>query len=158
MKTKLGLGFLLPLAAAEFRRFEGPVNAASNYIHYSEGYVVTPGYVDISNLVFSNADGNDSGGGTKIFPGKQREWVDDDEMGGDEIGGEGEGDDSLNRRLDGEVDLDRQDGGGDKYASGSTVSIRNAINILLCIFCGGYCSINMILSAFFSYLFYITVR
>jgi hypothetical protein len=41
---------------AEFRRFDGEINAASNYVHYSEGYVVTPGYVDISNLVFETVD------------------------------------------------------------------------------------------------------
>ena len=28
-------------ANAEYRRFDGPVNAASNYVHYSEGYVVS---------------------------------------------------------------------------------------------------------------------
>lgn len=37
---------------AEHRRFDGPIAAASNYIHYSEGFVVTPGYVDISDLEF----------------------------------------------------------------------------------------------------------
>ena len=39
-------------AQAERRRFDGPIAAASNYIHYSEGFVVTPGYVDISDLEF----------------------------------------------------------------------------------------------------------
>ena len=43
-------------ANAEYRRFDGPINAASNYVHYSEGYVVTPGYVDISNLWFKTAE------------------------------------------------------------------------------------------------------
>eukprot|EP00804_Cyclotella_cryptica_P030449 CCRYP_008523-RA/>CCRYP_008523-RA protein AED:0.11 eAED:0.11 QI:0/0.5/0.33/1/0.5/0.33/3/128/516 len=40
---------------AEHRRFDGPIEAASNYIHYSEGFVVTPGYVDISELEFEAA-------------------------------------------------------------------------------------------------------
>ena len=52
----LGLLSLICPALSEFRRFDGEINAASNYIHFSEGYVVTPGYIDISNLVFASAD------------------------------------------------------------------------------------------------------
>ncbi|KAL7545558.1 hypothetical protein ACHAWF_008908 [Thalassiosira exigua] len=42
---------LPPGAVAEFRRFDGPIHAASNYIHYSEGYVVTPGFIDFVDIV-----------------------------------------------------------------------------------------------------------
>jgi hypothetical protein len=40
----------------EIRSFQGPLDAASNYIHYSEGFIVAPGYVDISALTFSTND------------------------------------------------------------------------------------------------------
>jgi len=73
---------------AEFRHFEGPIEAASNFIHYSEGYIVTPGYVDISNLVFETAD---NGKPTKIFEGKERD-KDDGEDFVDDVIVEGEGD------------------------------------------------------------------
>lgn len=42
-----------PIVNAEIRSFSGVIEAASSYIHYSEGYLVAPGYVDISNLKFS---------------------------------------------------------------------------------------------------------
>lgn len=105
------LSLLLALATtstpshAEFRQFEGVIEAASNYVHYSEGYVVTPGYVDISNLVFEAADG---GKRAKIFA---KDWTDD--------GGDG---------AEVEVwDDDGEDDGGERFledaALGSTVSI-----------------------------------
>ena len=83
---------LLPLVSlptivtAEHRRFDGPLSAASNYIHYSEGYVVTPGYVDISELEFEAVSGSnnrlfnaESGGGMVEAEGYDDEYVDDDE-------------------------------------------------------------------------------
>ena len=108
---------------AEFRRFEGQINAASNYIHYSEGYVVTPGYVDISSLVFTNADG---GSAKKIFSGKTRgdpvsEWTDDDESNlEDEDFNEDDGG-VRQRFLDGGDVVEGEDI-ETSFASGSTVS------------------------------------
>jgi hypothetical protein len=73
----LGASFLPAPSLAEFRRFDGDIAAASNYIHYSEGYVVAPGYVDISDLSFAaSADDDDVVG----MPGEnedEREWNDD---------------------------------------------------------------------------------
>lgn len=119
---------LLPGAArAEFRRFDGPIDAASNYIHYSEGYVVTPGFVDISSLVFQTADGDGGGGGSngKLFGGgKEREWTDDDEEGAEEDGLDDDGEYDLDD--DGEFDGDdegrarRRMDQDEKLASGST--------------------------------------
>lgn len=63
---------------AEVRHFEGPIDAASNYIHYSEGYIVTPGYVDISNLVFETVD--DGTTPTNAFSEKNPDWGDDGEV------------------------------------------------------------------------------
>lgn len=65
MVARLLLALLLPLTIkAEHRRFDGSISAASNYIHYSEGYVITPGYVDISDLEFEAT----SDAGTRLFP------------------------------------------------------------------------------------------
>lgn len=41
---------------AEIRRFEGKIEASPSFIHYSEGFLVTPGFVDISNLVFTTLE------------------------------------------------------------------------------------------------------
>ena len=66
----------IPQTLAEHRHFDGPISAASNYIHYSEGYVITPGYVDISNLEFEAI--TDVVGENKLFEGSVLgEGVDD---------------------------------------------------------------------------------
>lgn len=77
MKTLLSLAALLGAsfpapALAEFRRFDGDIAAASNYIHYSEGYVVAPGYVDVSDLAFA-ASADDGVPENE----DEREWNDD---------------------------------------------------------------------------------
>ena len=100
---------------AEFRRFDGPINAASNYIHYSEGYVITPGSVDISNLVFASAD--DGGTRSKYIP-EERDWTDDDEE------GEFDDDNDLDRRLD-------QDNENEEIAAGSTVRLLFVCYLML---------------------------
>jgi hypothetical protein len=41
---------------AEIRQFDDVFKAASSVIHYSEGYVTAPGFVDLNDLVFSTAD------------------------------------------------------------------------------------------------------
>lgn len=41
--------------SAEIRSYNGNIAATSNYIHYSEGYIVAPGCVDLSGLVVSDA-------------------------------------------------------------------------------------------------------
>lgn len=117
MKALLSVPTILLAAGtthAEFRRFDGPINAASNYIHYSEGFVVTPGYVDISHLVFATAD---NGGIPNKYIPEEREWTDDDDA--DEINEYDDFTDDNNERrnkryLDGDEDAE--------IASGSTVS------------------------------------
>lgn len=52
------LSFLTGVAS-EIRSFNGRINAASNYIHYSDGYLAAPGYVDLSDLVFTTVDEDD---------------------------------------------------------------------------------------------------
>ena len=99
--------------------------SASNYVHYSEGYVVTPGYVDISDLVFATVEGGGGSRPAKIFPGKQRHWDgdgdggdgddydynsedDDDDDGDDDLDHDDEGDEGRRQRI-----LDEVVGGGD---------------------------------------------
>ena len=114
MKALLSVPTILLAAGtthAEFRRFDGPINAASNYIHYSEGFVVTPGYVDISHLVFATAD---NGGIPNKYIPEEREWDDD----ADEINEYDDFTDDNNERkryLDGDENAE--------IASGSTVSM-----------------------------------
>jgi len=49
---------------AEIRTYKGgAVRAASYEIHYSEGYLVTPGYVDVSGLTFVANDSPSGAGG-----------------------------------------------------------------------------------------------
>lgn len=79
MKSFLFLFALISLpcpTVSEFRRFDGPINAASNYIHFSEGYIVTPGYVDISSLVFASAD---EGSSPSAYVPEDRDWNDNDD-------------------------------------------------------------------------------
>lgn len=104
--TALSAIVSLPSSFAEFRRFDGPINAASNYIHFSEGYVVTPGYVDISDLIFASTDNSRP---NEYVP-EERTWSnsygdgDDDEAGiSMEEADDYSGDDETggNRFLDG---------------------------------------------------------
>mmetsp|Transcript_16206 Transcript_16206/g.21489 ORF Transcript_16206/g.21489 Transcript_16206/m.21489 type:complete len:584 (-) Transcript_16206:558-2309(-) len=46
----------IPSVESEIRTFHGELEAASNYIHFSEGYLVTPGYVDLTKLTFTTSD------------------------------------------------------------------------------------------------------
>lgn len=38
---------------AEIRKFNGVIEAASTFVHFSEGYLVAPGKVDLSGLEFT---------------------------------------------------------------------------------------------------------
>jgi hypothetical protein len=60
--------FVCSRGAAEIRSFSGQIDATSMYIHYTDGYLVAPGFVDVSGLTFSTlADegsmNDDDGGG-----------------------------------------------------------------------------------------------
>lgn len=41
---------------AEIRPFHGYLEAASFFVHYTSGYIQTPGHVDLSNLKFAVAN------------------------------------------------------------------------------------------------------
>jgi hypothetical protein len=104
---------------AEYRQFDGIIQAAASYIHYSEGFVIAPGSLDISNLLFSTIDsgpttttndanqssqsssssssGTVSGGDSVGIP---KEYTDDDEeWNDDDTGGLKVGEDDDNRQL-----------------------------------------------------------
>jgi len=76
---------LVPSAVrAEIRPYKGgAVRAASYEIHYSEGYLVTPGYVDVSGLTFVADDSYGGGGGGDAHGRDDDDFVlDDDDDGG----------------------------------------------------------------------------
>jgi len=101
---------------AEYRQFDGIIQAAASYIHYSEGFVIAPGSLDISNLLFSTIDsgptttkndvnqssqsssssGTASGGDSVGTP---KEYTDDEEWNDDDTGGLKVGEDDDNRQL-----------------------------------------------------------
>ena len=104
---------------AEYRQFDGIIQAAASYIHYSEGFVIAPGTIDISNLLFSTIDSgpttttNDANqssqssssssssgtasGGESV--GTPKEYTDDEEWNDDDTGGLKVGEDDDNRQL-----------------------------------------------------------
>lgn len=104
---------------AEYRQFDGIIQAAASYIHYSEGFVIAPGTLDISDLVFSTIDSgppttkNDvnqssqssssssssgtAGSGDSV--GTPKEYTDDEEWNDDDTGGLKVGEDDDNRQL-----------------------------------------------------------
>ena len=118
MKSLLLLCAFLSLpspAVSEFRRFDGPINAASDYIHFSEGFIVTPGYIDISNLVFASAD---EGTPANYIP-EDREWNDDHEAVVEEARNDDRyaaDDDNFDRRLEESIGDDTESA----IVSGST--------------------------------------
>lgn len=57
---------------AEIREFSGPVAADSTYIHYSEGFIVAPGFIDLSGLTFETMD-DDEGDYLGTYDGEERE-------------------------------------------------------------------------------------
>ena len=79
---------LVPSAVrAEIRPYKGgAVRAASYEIHYSEGYLVTPGHVDVSGLTFVADDSYGGGGGGEAYGRDDDDLVanDDDDGGRDE--------------------------------------------------------------------------
>lgn len=83
---------ILGLVSSEIRTFSGIIEAASTFIHYSEGYLVAPAFIDISNLVFQTIDD----GGKKAYVLDKRVpeeddalKADDDESGDDDAEADG---------------------------------------------------------------------
>ena len=46
---------------AEIRNFVGKLEATPDFIHYSEGFIIAPGYIDISGLKFTVDDNGGDG-------------------------------------------------------------------------------------------------
>jgi len=61
------LSLLLSVSYAEIREFNGLIEANSQYIHYSEGYIVAPGSIDLSKLTFTTVDDDED----------DEDWVED---------------------------------------------------------------------------------
>ena len=86
---------LCSFATAEIRSFSGIIEAASSYIHYSEGYLVAPGYVDLSDLKFSTLDYVVD----EELVDDEFEGEEDDDFGGDDSAEGGGGDDGGGDRM-----------------------------------------------------------
>jgi len=58
--SALSLSLWILPASAEIRSIEGSIEAAASFIHYSEGFIASPGYVDVGGLTFTTIDDNES--------------------------------------------------------------------------------------------------
>jgi len=54
----LSLNSKIIMTKGEIRNFVGKLEATADFIHYSEGFIIAPGYIDISGLKFNVADGS----------------------------------------------------------------------------------------------------
>jgi hypothetical protein len=86
---------------AEIRPFNAIIEADSTSIHYSEGFIAAPGFVDLSKLTFTTID-KSSGGiyneGTRIPPKEDPE--DDRSMKDDDMINPGDLDQNPNKQGD----------------------------------------------------------
>jgi len=65
---------------SEIRTFEGPLDASSDSIHFSEGYLDAPGFIDLSGLQFTNNDdGRSNYNNLQDAKVDENQVVDDDE-------------------------------------------------------------------------------
>jgi len=130
---------LAVVTRSEIRKFEGPLDAAPDYIHFSEGYLVAPGYVDISGLRFSN---NDNGQPSDISAYKDYDFNLKNNAGdlNSSIVNTGDGglvleldDDAAMEFIDDEVDDDEDDhnGGGRKLIQREMQYGINMIDVVL---------------------------
>lgn len=80
---------LARLVSSEIRSFSGIIEAASTVVHYSEGFLIAPAYIDIGDLVFQTIDDGDTNyvpaerpndDGTKNGDSRSPDEVDDDKV------------------------------------------------------------------------------
>jgi len=100
---------------SEIRTFNGELEAASNYIHFSEGYLVTPGYIDLSDLTFTTTDEESD---YEYHDRVDDDGIDDDiplddDSAMDEEDAEEEEEGEEDRQGDDAVDVDEGEEGGD---------------------------------------------
>mmetsp|Transcript_23407 Transcript_23407/g.32801 ORF Transcript_23407/g.32801 Transcript_23407/m.32801 type:complete len:621 (-) Transcript_23407:115-1977(-) len=103
----------------EIRSFKGRIDAASNFIHFSEGYLIAPGFVDLSELVFTTLKDDVY---DENFDDEQA-FDDDNEQDGD---GDGGGRQLVSRYLDG-----HKDKGKDMDTDAQDTDVGNTIDIVL---------------------------
>lgn len=121
LRTVLLLVFSLVIEA-EIREFNGVIEANSSFIHYSEGFIIAPGYIDLSELTFTTTAG-----------GKDSDYDPEMRDPSDETAGDSESDDDTMNPGDTNTNPNK-DGGGRRLAVDSTVSayavespIRNSV-------------------------------
>lgn len=121
LRTVLLLVFSLVIEA-EIREFNGVIEADSRFIHYSEGFIIAPGYIDLSELTFTTT----AGGEDSDYDPEMRDPS-------DETAGDSESDDDTMNPGDTNTNPSK-DGGGRRLAADSTVGayavespIRNSV-------------------------------
>jgi hypothetical protein len=108
LRTLLLLIFSLAIEA-EIREFNGLIDADSSFIHYSEGFIIAPGYIDLSELTFTTTAGGEDDG----YDPEMRDPS-------DETAGDSETDDDT--MIPGDADTNpNKDGGGRRLTLDSTV-------------------------------------
>mmetsp|Transcript_67930 Transcript_67930/g.100774 ORF Transcript_67930/g.100774 Transcript_67930/m.100774 type:complete len:165 (+) Transcript_67930:163-657(+) len=136
----------IPSVESEIRTFHGELEAASNYIHFSEGYLVTPGYVDLTKLTFTTSDEDSEYDYHERADDDYESNFDVDDMLGedDTTSDKDEGEEGGDNDRGGEDEVDEEGDGGDlrlldtEFSGTSTVcaNICNGMNFFsLCRSC-----------------------
>jgi Lung seven transmembrane receptor len=101
--------FLISPVQSEIRELHFRLDPDSTLIHFSEGYVIAPGYINLGELKFQTLDDGYVPGDFELDDDADDEmYGDDDENLGDEFYGD---DDAANRTDDGGVPRRLDDGG-----------------------------------------------
>lgn len=108
LRTALLLIFSLVIEA-EIREFNGVIDADSSFIHYSEGFIIAPGFIDLSELTFTTTAG-----------GEDSDYDPETRDPSDETAGDSESDDDTMDPGDTNKNPNK-DGGGRRLAVDSTV-------------------------------------
>lgn len=109
LRTALLIILSLSAVRAEIREFNGVIEADSSFVHYSEGFIIAPGFIDLSGLTFTTMTAGEAGD----YDPEMRDPS-------DESAGNSEDDDKTNP---GDADANpNKDGGGHRLAVASYVS------------------------------------
>ena len=111
LRTVLLIVFSLAAVRAEIREYNGVIQADSRFIHYIEGFIIAPGFIDLSGLTFTTKTGVEGGD----YDPQMRDPA-------DESAGNSENDDDNANPGDADMNPSK-DGGGRRLAVASYVRI-----------------------------------
>ena len=113
LRTVLLIVLSLAAVRAEIREFNGVIEADSSFIHYSEGFIIAPGFIDLSGLTFTTK------AGVEDYDPESRDPS-------DESAGDSEADDDNMNPGDADTNPSK-DGGGRRLAVASYVGIHHVM-------------------------------